>query len=203
MSHPSQPEFWNQRYAAGTTPWDLGGVPARLHRYLADHPAGGRVLIPGCGSGHEIAAFHAAGYAVTAIDFAPAAVALARANVGPALADRILLGDFFTQDFAAAPFDLIYERTFFCALPPGLRTACVRRWVRLLRPGGGLVGLFYLGTEAGGPPYALHAADEQALFAPQLRLVHDEPVTEPFPLFGANERWRTYCREDREPGAPA
>lgn len=194
MSHPSRPEFWDQRYTAGTTPWDLGRPPARLHRYLAAHPAGGRILIPGCGSGHEVALFHAAGWSVTAVDFAPAAVERARSNVGPALADRVLLGDFFTHDFADAPFDLVYERTFFCALPPDLRAACVRRTARLLKPGGTLAGLFYLGDEEGGPPYALRANDERALFGPHFVLINDEPVDDPFPLFGDNERWREYRR---------
>lgn len=203
MSHPSQPEFWEQRYTAGTTPWDLGGVPARLRRYLEEHPAGGRVLIPGCGSGHEISAFYDAGYTVTAIDFAPAAAAQARANVGPALADRVLLGDYFTQDFSDAPFDLVYERTFFCALPPGLRSDCVRRAAQLLRPGGSLVGLFYLGDEEGGPPYALRAADERTLFGPHFILVRDEPVAQQFHLFGDKERWREYRRKDFAPATQA
>lgn len=194
MSHPSRPEFWDERYASGTTPWDYGGVPPQLQRYLSEHPSGGSVLIPGCGAGHEIAAFYEAGYDVTAIDFARAAVERAQANLGPVLGERVFLGDFFTYDFAAAPFDLVYERTFFCALPPELRTAYVARMAQLLKPGGVLVGLFYLGEEQGGPPYQLHAADEAKLFLPRFLLVHDAPVAEPFPLFGDNERWREYRR---------
>ncbi|HLP26466.1 MAG TPA: methyltransferase domain-containing protein [Acidobacteriota bacterium] len=194
MSHPSRPEFWNERYARGTTPWDYGGVPPQLQRYLTAHPNGGRALIPGCGAGHEIAAFYEAGYEVAAIDFATAAVERARANLGPVLAERVFLGDFFTYDFAAAPFDVVYERTFLCALPPDLRPQYVNRMARLLAPGGVLVGLFYLGEEQGGPPYQLHAADEAQLFGPHFVLVQDQAAAEPFPLFGDNERWREYRR---------
>jgi len=194
MSHPSRPEFWDERYAAGKTPWDYGGVPPQLRHYLAARPNGGRALVPGCGSGHEIAAFHAAGYDVTAIDFAPAAVERARANLGPRLGERVLLGDFFTHDFAAAPFDVIYERTFLCALPPDLRAPYAARMRQLLASGGALIGLFYLGEEMDGPPYALHAADEAQLFPPHLQRVQDQPAAEPFPLFGDNERWREYRR---------
>jgi SAM-dependent methyltransferase len=194
MSHPSQPQFWNERYKSGTMPWDFGGVPRRLKDYLAAHRDGGRALIPGCGSGHEITAFARAGYRVTAVDFAVHAVELARTNVGPELADRVILGDFFTHDFADAPFDVIYERTFLCALTPDLRAAYVRRMAQLLPPGGVLVGLFYLGDERGGPPFALNDADHDKLFRPHFLLVTDDPVPDPHPLFGANERWREYRR---------
>jgi thiopurine S-methyltransferase len=194
MSHPSRPEFWDERYARGTTPWDYGGVPPQLKAYLDTHPSGGRALIPGCGAGHEIAAFYEAGYDVTAIDFAAGAVERARANLGPVLGERVFLGDFFTYDFAAAPFDIVYERTFLCALPPELRPKYAARMARLLAPGGVLVGLFYLGEEQGGPPYQLHAADEARLFGPHFVLVQDQPVAEAFPLFGDNERWREYRR---------
>ncbi|HLP25176.1 MAG TPA: methyltransferase domain-containing protein, partial [Acidobacteriota bacterium] len=145
MNDPARPEFWDERYARDTTPWDYGGVPPQLRDYLAAHPRGGRALIPGCGTGHEIAAFHDAAYDVTAIDFARAAVDRARVNLGPVLAERVFLGDFFTYDFAAAPFDVIYERTFLCALPLDLREKYAARTTELLKPGGVLVGLFYLG----------------------------------------------------------
>ncbi len=192
MDHPSEPKFWDERYAAGTTPWDLGGVPSRLSEFLAAHPSGGRVLIPGCGSGHEVAAFHGAGYQVTAIDFAPAAVAQARTNLGPELGARVVLGDFFAHPFADAPFDLIYERTFFCAIPPRLRSSYVQRMTQLLKPDGALTGFFFLGDERDGPPYQLNASDHEALFAGHFQLANDEPVAQPFHLFGTKERWREY-----------
>lgn len=194
MSHPSRPEFWNERYASGKTPWDYGGVPPQLQHYLATRPRGGRALIPGCGTGHEVAAFHAAGYDVTAIDFAPVAVERARATLGPLLGERVVLGDFFTYDFAAAPFDVIYERTFLCALPLDLREKYISRMAALLAPGGVLVGLFYLGNDLDGPPYALSAPEETRLFSPRFVRVRDEPSAQPLPMFGANERWREYRR---------
>ncbi|MDP1580842.1 MAG: methyltransferase domain-containing protein [Candidatus Didemnitutus sp.] len=194
MSHPSDPQFWNDRYTAGTTPWDLGGVPPRLAQFLTEHRTGGRVLIPGCGTGYEVAVFHQAGFDVTALDFAPAAVARARANLGPDLGTRVLLGDFFQHPFAPQSFDFVYERTFFCAIPPSLRAAYVQRMIELLRPAGVLVGLFYHGDERDGPPYQLNESDHATFFPPHFALTLDEAVAQPFPLFGANERWREYRR---------
>jgi SAM-dependent methyltransferase len=193
-SDPSQPTFWNERYAAGRTPWESSGVPPRLARFLAAHPRGGRVLVPGCGRGQEVAAFAAAGWDALALDFSAEAIAQARAAVRAELADRIVLGDFFTHPFAAGSFDLVYERTFFCALPPSRRAALLARTATLLRPGGLLVGFYYTSEETGGPPYALHAADHDALFTADFVPERDEPVAEPHPLFGADERWREYRR---------
>lgn len=196
MSHPSLPDFWDERYAAGRTPWDYGGVPPQLRRYVERHPNGGRVLVPGCGAGHEIATFYEAGYDVTAIDFAPAAVARARDNLGPLLAERVILGDFFAHDFGAGGgFDVIYERTFLCALPPKLQGAYRSRMLALLKPGALLVGLFYLGEESGGPPYQLHTADEAQIFSnPGFMLERDEIAESPLAMFGQGERWREYRR---------
>lgn len=193
--HPERMEFWEQRYRSGTMPWDYGGVPPRVARYLATHRAGGSVLIPGCGSGHEIEVFANAGFQVTAIDVAPAAVERARANLPTDLGNRVLLGDFFTHDFAAAPFDVVYERTFLCALQPEQRPAYVQRMAQLLQPNGTLVGFFVLGeTIDDGPPYPMSAEDEKRLFTPAFTRVNDERVDPPFPLFGDAERWREYRR---------
>ncbi|MFI5338010.1 MAG: methyltransferase domain-containing protein [Opitutales bacterium] len=197
---PHHPDFWNVRYETGRTGWDLGGIPARLSRYLAAHPSGGRVLIPGSGSGWELAAFAAAGWDALALDFAPAAVTQARARLGPALAARVLLGDFFTQEIAGPRFDAIYERTFLCALPPELRPAYVRRVHELLQPEGVLLGFFYLGTERGGPPYALFPEDDQGLLGPAFTLLQDEPSPDALPLFAGGERWREL--RPRPGGAP-
>ncbi len=199
---PARPDFWNTRYAAGRTPWDLGGVPKSLERYLAAHPGqGASVLIPGCGTGYEIAAFAAAGYSVTAIDFSPPAVAVARANLGSPLAERIVEGDFFTYDFAVAPFDLVYERTFLCALPTDLWPKIVARTASLLTPGGTLAGIYFFGDKEDGPPFGLGSDEAAPLFDAHFVLAADHaiPAEESLPLFAGRERWQ----ERRLHAAPA
>jgi len=191
MSDATEPQFWDTRYESKQTPWDFGGVPTALQAYLKKHPKGGRVLVPGCGVGHEIQAFADAGYDVTAIDFSSVAVDAARAKV-PALAERIIPGDFFQHPFAPASFDLIYERTFLCAIDPSQRTAYRDRVAALLRPGGAYVGYFYYQKTdpRDGPPHGLAWGESDLLFARHFLLLHDIPSPDGLAIFAGRERWQ-------------
>lgn len=192
------PAFWDVRYESQTTPWDFGGVPAPLARYLARGalPRGARVLIPGCGSGHEITAFAAAGCDVTAIDFSPPAAERARRQIRDATHARVITGDFFTTGFSAAPFDFIYERTFLCALPPAWRERIVARSAALLRPGGTLAGIWFFEESEDGPPFGLAPGAAAGLYDPYFRLVRDERVApaESLEFFRGRERWQEHVR---------
>lgn len=138
------PQFWSTRYAARRTPWDLHGVPEALRGFLARSRAPGSVLIPGCGSGYEVRAFHDAGFDVTALDFSPVAIERAQEVLGP-LSSKVHLGDFFTHDFEDRRFDLIYERTFLCSMPSSRWRDYAARMSALLVPAGRLVGIFLYG----------------------------------------------------------
>jgi SAM-dependent methyltransferase len=196
MTAPAaQPDFWNPRYESGRTPWDFGGVPAAVTDYLAVHPGGGRVLIPGCGSGYEVAAFSAAGYDALAIDFSPAAVAHAQHRLGEPLARRVVLGDFFRHDFGGA-FDLVYERTFLCALPPELRPAYAQRMAQVMRPGGSLAGFFYFENTPldDGPPWGLAPGAVEKLLGENFTRIRDQAVGDSLPIFAGKERWQEWRR---------
>ncbi len=191
-SDSNQPDFWSVRYAAGKTPWDFGGVPSALKSFLERSSVPGRVLIPGCGSGYEIQAFHAAGYDVSAIDFSPAAIDQTKRLLGP-LAERVILGDFFTHDFGQRRFDLIYERTFLCSMTPTRWPAYVNRMADLLLPGGRLIGVFLYGqTRSSGPPFPLAEPEAEQLFKKHFELVLSEAMTDSLPLFRDMERWQEW-----------
>ena len=183
----SRPEFWDVRYTAGETPWDFHGVPVALKAFLKESQPGS-VLIPGCGAGYEVRAFHDAAWKVTAIDFSPVAVERARCELG-ALAKCVAQGDFFTHNFGTDRFDLVYERTFLCALRPDLWPAYVNRITELLRPSGKLVGIFYYGEQTDTPPYPLSPQKASELFREKFSLIKDVPVSDSLPLFAGNERW--------------
>lgn len=188
------PDFWNERYASGDTPWVLERIPHALDRFLR-RTKPGTVLIPGCGKDHQvIEAFIAAGFDTTAIDFSPAAVEQGKAALGQ-LGDKLFVADFFQHNFAANNFDFIYERTFLCALSPTMRAQYVGRVAELLRPGGLLVGFFFFDEEdPDGPPFPLPRATATALFEKNFRLRQSEPVKDSLPIFAGREEWQEWER---------
>ncbi len=191
---PSAPEFWDIRFREGRTPWDAGGVPHELAKYLAGASGGGRVLIPGCGVAYEVAAFHEAGYEVIAIDFSPAAVSAAARALGP-LRGTVFLGDFFQYDFGIIRFDIIYERAFLCSLPRRLWPGYSARVSELLRPGGLLIGFFFYDTNESGPPFGLRQGELDDLLNGRFVLAAEEQPCSSVPVFAGRERWQMWRRE--------
>jgi len=189
----SKPDFWDTRFRQNVTPWDAGGVPAALERFIARHAGRGRVLVPGCGTGYEVRQLVQAGFDVTAIDFSAAALEAAQRELGP-LAHRVRLADFFDFEGDAPPFDAIYERAFLCALPRRVWSDWARRTAQLLRPGGLLFGLFFFDDNAKGPPFGIAAEQLEALLAADFERIEDEPVEDSIPAFASRERWQVWRR---------
>jgi SAM-dependent methyltransferase len=190
---PAEAGFWDLRYQAHFAPWDAGKVPARLRAYVAAAGAPRRVLVPGCGSAHDVAFLAGAGWNVLGIDFSAEAVALARRELG-AHADRVRQADFFAP-IPEGPFDMVYERAFLCALPRRLWTDWSRRVAELVIPGGALAGFFYFDQGDRGPPFPLHdPAELDALLSPAFERVEDAPVGDSIPVFEGKERWQVWRR---------
>lgn len=189
---PTAPAFWSERFQREFTPWDLGGVPVALRKFVEQSSQPQVVLIPGCGTGYEVACLSEAGWDVTAIDFSEAAVATARKSLGR-WSDRVVHADFF--EFAPhRPVSLIYERAFFCALPVRMRPAIVQRWAELLPPGGLLAGFFFFDDAPKGPPFGILSSELEALMAPCFERIVDEPVSDSLPVFKGKERWQVWRR---------
>lgn len=134
MNEPdsSQTIFWTKRWESGKTPWDLGGVPPALAAYLHRTHTATTALIPGCGTGYEVRAFHEMGYDVSAIEFSAPAVAHAREVLG-LLGERVIHGNFFKHEFAGKQFGLIYERGFLCPRRRRAGRITRREWQRCCR----------------------------------------------------------------------
>jgi thiopurine S-methyltransferase len=189
---PAGPEFWEKRYREQVTPWDAGRSPPEVQSFIEGLAPRRRVLIPGCGSAYEARAFAAAGHDVVAIDFSEAALAAARSVLGE-LHAVLRHGDFITADLGA-PFDLVYERAFLCALPRRLWPAYAERIAQVLRPGGQLVGFFFWSEGERGPPFGLHPGELDALLEPAFARVTDAPARESIPVFVGKERWQVWMR---------
>ena len=172
-------------------------VPARLSAFIRSLQPSCNILIPGSGQDYRtIETFHGAGHQVTPIDFSPIAVDATKKAL-PVVADRIILGDFFTYKFEAAPFDLVYERTFLCSLPPRLWKDYARRVAQLLRPRGTLAGYFFYGKEPDPPPYRLTKSKAAEIFAARFDLQKSESVSDSLSIFAGQEKWQEWQLRQR------
>lgn len=192
---PELPDFWDKRFAAGTTPWDQGGVPAELETLAPPSGSAARpaLLVPGCGHAREAAWLDARGWAVTALDFSAAAVAAARETLGD-WGGELHCADFFTFP-PGAGYDVVYERAFLCALPRKLWPGYGPRMAELLRPGGILAGFFYFSGEPKGPPFGLREGELESLLSPWFEKLADAPARAPVPVFAGGERWQVWGRK--------
>ena len=166
-------EDWQRHYEENDLGWDLGQVaPPFVKLWQEEKLPLGKVLVPGCGRGHEVVFLAENGFDVTAIDFSSGAVtylknALKKRN----LEGRILHQDFFRLDEShEGVYDLVLEQTFFCAISPKQRRDYVLNVSRILKPGGILVGLFYHTDEQGGPPYNTTREDIEMHFSKKFEI---------------------------------
>lgn len=160
--------YWQSRYDEGQTGWDRGEPnPALRHWLESGQLKPCRILVPGCGRGHEVVALAAAGFEVTAVDFAPSAIAALREQLNArGLSATLIQADLF--DFEPnQPFAAIYEQTCLCAIKPSQREAYERRLADWLIPGGQLFALFMQTDSSSGPPFACPPTAMHNLFAPQ------------------------------------
>lgn len=169
---------WDNCYAEGNTPWDKGAPSPPLFAWLQNHQPQGRALVPGCGVGHDVVLLAESGLDAVGVDLSSRAVKLARETY-PAHADRFHLGDLF--DLPAewrGSFDCVFEHTCLCALPPDLRQAYAATIGGLLRPGGLIVGVWFINPDMSpgeaGPPFGISLDDLDLLFhAPVWSIVED------------------------------
>ncbi len=167
---------WETRYQQGETPWDKGAPSPGLQDFLTLHPLLiGRVLVPGCGFGHDVRLLAGAAPEVLGLDLAPSAIEGARAfpRVG---GESYAVGDFFQlpESYRGA-FDWVWEHTCFCAIDPAMRSAYVESAAQALKSGGNFLAVFYLdpgqGHPSDGPPFGVSKAELDALFEVRFELV--------------------------------
>lgn len=190
---PADAGFWDLRYEARFAPWDAGQVPAQLRAFVQAQGAPRKALVPGCGSARDVGFFAQSGWDVLGIDFSREALAAACALPGPH-AGRLRHADFFAP-IAEAPFAVVYERAFLCALPRRLWSDWARRVAELVEPGGALAGYFYFDEGERGPPFPLHGqAELDALLGGAFERLEDAAVGDSIAVFEGKERWQVWRR---------
>lgn len=159
---------WEQQYLDGETPWDKGSPAPPLVEWLEKNPEtmNGHVIAPGCGLGHDVRAIAGATSAdVLGLDLSETAVS--RANEMPVVNDELYrAADLFDlpADLLDA-FDWVWEHTCFCAIDPDRRDDYVAAVAGVLKPGGQLLGVFYLDPyddehqPGEGPPHGTTVAE--------------------------------------------
>jgi SAM-dependent methyltransferase len=154
---------WEQHYLDEHTPWDKGAAAPPLLEWIEVNPdaISGRVLVPGCGLGHDCRALASETGAenVIGIDISPEAVKRAEQEEKTGT-ERYEVADLFDLEREHRESnDWIWEHTCFCAIEPELRDAYVEAVHGALKPGGNLLAVFYLDPydeehpRGGGPPH--------------------------------------------------
>jgi methyl halide transferase len=188
-------DFWQQRFVQQQTPWDRGAPGPQLLRWIDEGviAPGQSIAVPGCGSGHDVLALARAGCAVTGIDYAEAAVALTRAQLGAHRA-TVVQADVLSWQ-PATPLDAVYEQTCWCALHPDHWAAYAAQLHGWLRPGGRLLLMAMQCRRDGaaqgrieGPPYHMDIHAVRALL-PERDWHWPSPHAAPYPAVTHPAGW--------------
>jgi methyl halide transferase len=164
---------WDELYRRRETPWEKGQPHPALLDFLAENgPLAAEIFVPGCGSGHDVRALSTESNHVLGIDIASRAIAKAKAR--PRIAqEEYLLADLFELPAELDHrFDWVFEHTCFCAIHPRMRERYVETIVRLLRPHGHLLAIFFIHPdhEEEGPPYRVSRTELDEMFGPYFAL---------------------------------
>ena len=148
-------DFWSDIYSEQEQPgWDLDApVKALVDTLPQLKLTKQRVLVLGCGKGHDAAHFAKLGHIVTAVDFSDVALNKAKEKYKD-LSINWVKADFFNlpKNFKNN-FDLIFEHTCFCAVDPEQRDQLVQIWRNCLVEGGHLLGVFFVHLKRFRPPF--------------------------------------------------
>ncbi|HHH30561.1 MAG TPA: methyltransferase domain-containing protein [Polyangiaceae bacterium] len=192
---------WEQAWQEGRTRWDAGDSPPALMDLVAQGEGRfDRAFVPGCGSGYDVFTLTRAARRVVGLDVAPTAArrfAELRDEMGvPSERATMVVDDFFTFE-PEAPFDLIWDYTFLCAIEPERRKDWASRMDELSSDDAELWTLIFpvdpVPLNPGGPPYPMTPELVRSLLEPTFSAVSLEPVTRSHPGRDGKEwlgRWR-------------
>jgi SAM-dependent methyltransferase len=155
-------------------PWDVGN-PHRLLALRAHEldGEGKRALVVGCGLGRDSEFIAARGYATTAFDVAPTAIATIRDRFPDSPVDYQVADLFAPPTAWHRTFDLVVESLTVQSLPIALHARAIHQITDFVAPGGTLLVLAGARDEQvpEGPPWPLTSDEIHAFAANGLRAV--------------------------------
>lgn len=190
MGERSDKEYfmdWNERYNNDDMPWEKGvGTPV-LTELLSIVPeyfkTNTNALVIGCGLGHDVAMLHEAGINAAGLDISETALKLAR-EAHPELGDVWILDDLFTISARTSSYDLVWEHTCYCAIPPDKRNDYVTSVYDLLKPNAYFAGVFFTDTGQApdvGPPFSTTRNEVFFNFSTLFQLVWEGKPKQSYP----------------------
>ena len=130
------PMDWQAQYESGETPWDEGAPHPALLDFIAESgPFQGRILVPGCGKGHDVRAVSSAGKSGHRPRHRSRQPSQRRRTFPKTGNEEYIVAD----SVQSAPdlrssFDWIVEHTCFCAIDPSMRPPTPPPWPARLSP---------------------------------------------------------------------
>ena len=163
-------DFWNDKYVASETGWDVGKLTTPLKEYFDQlNNKKVKILIPGCGNAYEGEYLFKNKFSSTFIlDYSQQALRNFSNRVPEFSKKQLLNDDFFDTQ---GKYDIIIEQTFFCAIERNRRRDYFVKMHDLLKPNGKLVGLLFDDSlNENHPPFGGSKDEYKELFDPYFNI---------------------------------
>ena len=159
------PTYWEKKYEAGYTGWDIGHISPPIKTYIEQLKNKDiSILIPGAGNAYEAEFLFNSGFKnIFVLDFVKHPLDNLKKRIPNFSESNLYKEDFFEHQ---NKYDLILEQTFFCALDPSLRKRYAQKMNDLLNENGNIAGvLFDFPLTDDGPPYGGSLEEYKNLFS--------------------------------------
>ena len=172
------PEAWNARWQENNTPWDIQGATPALIAWQKQHGVKNqKIMVPGCGRGHDAYYLAKQGAWLDALDYAPDATLTAKETYSHKKINWRVQD--VTKLTEQNQYDRIWEYTCFCALSPELRPAYLDGIQTALKLGGAYWGMVFLAVPNpdSGPPFQITPEAFKRLLESRFQIKTYEPNT--------------------------